>query len=407
MSAFERSVLPVYIAYALQSFGTAMSWQFVTHWVKNDLGTPDFITLTVVWATPALVTMVAVNLWGALSDRFEKRKAFMLLGFVAYSGTFVMYSFVTTSTEFLIAAIIGSFFYSAALPMGQAHLTTRTEKKGERLGHFLAWQSAGWFCGAMFSGFTYQPHLMPVLYRIASVVCVTAFTCCLAFIKDLPFEKKTEGSQTGFRALMRRPGMGRLAGAMFTSQIGMNAIAFLMAIMVIDELGGAPYMVGMSNGAATAIAIAITGYIGVQVDRKGPTRILMLAYVSYVVFAIGFGLVRDPVLAVIMWALPIYPLSYTAAYALGAMLSGEEERGRAMSLLSGAQNGGAAVGPIVGGIFAEFVFNRLVQPISWINMAFNFVALALAYSLLRSGIGLARQRSEDDSGSTQSESLSH
>ncbi|UCE09256.1 MAG: MFS transporter [Candidatus Thorarchaeota archaeon] len=407
MSAFERSVLSVYVAYALQSFGTAISWQFVTHWVKNDLGTPDFITLTVVWATPAFVTMVAVNLWGAISDRVEKRKPFMLVGFLAYSGTFVMYSLVTTSMEFLIAAIIGSFFYSAALPMGQAHLTSRTERKGERLGHFLAWQSAGWFCGAVFSGFTYQPHLMSTLYQIASVICVTAFACCAAFIKDLPFEKKEEESQLGFLSLIRRPGIGRLSAAMFSSQVGINALAFLMAIMIIDELGGAPYMVGISNGGATAIAVAITGYVGTQVDRRGPTRILIFAYVTYILFSIGFGLVRDPVLAVIMWSLPLYPLAYTAAYALGAVLSNEEERGRAMSLLTGAQNGGAAVGPIVGGLLAEFVFNRLAQPISFITLAFNFVALLLAYSLLRSGIGLVKQDSEEDSAPTQAEPLSH
>jgi hypothetical protein len=48
------------------------------------------------------------------------------------------------------------------------------------------------------------------------------------------------------------------------------------------------------------------------------------------------------------------------------------------------------VGPVVGGLFAQFVFGT-VQPVSWVNMLFNLAAMALAVSLLGivgSGLGL-------------------
>jgi MFS family permease len=83
-----------------------------------------------------------------------------------------------------------------------------------------------------------------------------------------------------------------------------------------------------------------------------------------------------------MWALPIYPLSSTATAALAAFITGEDERGRAMSLVYGAQNAGGWIGPIIGGIFAEYVFLS-VQPIAFINSAFNFIALLLVISLIR------------------------
>ncbi|TFG07299.1 MFS transporter [Candidatus Thorarchaeota archaeon] len=95
----------------------------------------------------------------------------------------------------------------------------------------------------------------------------------------------------------------------------------------------------------------------------------------------------NPVAAAVMWALPIYPLSSTAAFALGALLSEKRERGRAMSLVSGAQNAGSAFGPIVGGLFAQYVFGS-VQPISWINMTFNIVAFVITLSI----IGLVSSR---------------
>ncbi len=381
MSTFDRNSMMVYISYAFQAMGLAISWQFVTYFVRNDLGVEDFITLTIVWAAPNLITMVIVNLWGSLSDRMQKRKPFMIIGFLGYSGTFMSYSFVQNSLQYLTIAIIGSIFFSAALPMAQSHLTTQTTKKGARLGFLLVFQSAGWFFGALFSGWFYQSLTMFVLYRIAAILCLTAAIFCILFVKEIPFDIDEESEATTFGELIRRPGMLKLTGAVASSQLGINAIAFLMAIMIIDELNGLPIYVGLANSGATLLAVIITGFIGVIIDRRGPIKVLITAYASYAIFAVAFALVKDPIIASLMWALPIYPLAATASSTMAALLSNEEERGRAMSLISGAQNAGAAIGPIVGGIAAEFIFHR-VQPLSWINYLFNVIALILIGGLL-------------------------
>ena len=52
-----------------------------------------------------------------------------------------------------------------------------------------------------------------------------------------------------------------------------------------------------------------------------------------------------------------------------------------MSLIYGAQNAGTFAGPVIGGLFAQFVFG-VVQPISWLNMIFNVGALLIGISLL-------------------------
>ncbi len=382
MSTFDRNAMMVYISYALQAVGLAISWQFVTYFVRTDLGASDFITLTIVWAAPNMISMVIVNMWGHLSDRLHKRKPFMIIGFLGYAVTFLLYSFVKNSTQYLLVAMVGSIFFSAALPMAQSHLTTQTTKKGARLGFLLVFQSAGWFSGALFSGWFYETLTMFTLYRIAALLCLIAALFCALFVRDIPFETEPDFDSTTMRELIRRPGMLRLAGAVASSQLGMNAIAFLMAIMIIDELHGPPLYVGLANSGATFFAVIITGFIGVAIDRRGPIRILIAAYASYAIFAVAFALVTDPLLAAVMWALPIYPLAATASSATAAQLSDEDERARAMSLINGAQNAGAAFGPIIGGIAAEFVFHR-VQPLSWINYLFNVLALILIGALLR------------------------
>ena len=394
MAFLNRSIASVYFAYALQSTAQAISWQFVTFFVKHDLNATSFLELSLAYALPAIVIMVMAPIWGSLSDRWKKRKMFMIIGFIGYAISFIFYAFVIDITQYLIVAVIGATFSAAALPMGQAHLTTNAENKGERLGYFVAAQSGGWFCGALSSGLLYDIIGMRFLFIIAAILSLAATASSVILIKDIPFIEVVNSEKRRITDILKQPGMSRLTIAVAFSQIGINSIGAFLAIMLVDELGGGTAFVGLSNSGATLIAVIITGYIGKIVDRKGPIKVLIFAYFSYTVFACLFGLVQDPVVAAILWALPIYPLSATATAALAAQISGEDERGRAMSLVYGAQNAGAWIGPIVGGIFAEFVF-LAVQPISFINAAFNFVAMLLVISLLRTMGSVIGQRGNE------------
>ncbi len=381
MSEDRRSISAIYIAFALQSLGQAMAWQFGTYFLKDVLGVENYIVLTTIWSIPALATMVAVGYWGAFSDKHGKRKPFMLLGFIGYSMTFLMVSFVTNFINWFIISTIGAIFSAAAIPSGQALATTATARKGERIGLFLVAQSFGWFIGALSSGFLYDVVGMYNLYRIAAVTSVSATIVCAAYVKDYEIDLSSVREKSSVSTLFRRPGMMRLAVAAGLSALGINAISSLTAIMIVDELGGPPFYVGVANSGATLLAVIITGYIGRVVDRRGPGGVLVAGYASYALFAVGFALARDPVTASIFYALPIYPLANTAAFSFAALLSDDSERGGAMGIINGAQNAGTALGPMIGGVFAELIFFS-VQPISWITLLFNIVACGIAITLL-------------------------
>ncbi len=393
MAILNRSVASIYLAYAFQSTAQAISWQFVTYFVKHDLNATSFIELSLASALPAFIIMVMSPFWGSLSDRLRKRKIFMVIGFIGYASTFIFYSVVYDIIQYLTVAAIGAVFYSAALPMGQAHLTANSENKGERLGYFVAAQSGGWFFGALSSGFLYDIVGMRFLFVVAAALSLVATASSVILIKDIPFNEVSHRTKTSVVDIFRRPGMSRLTVAVAFSQIGMNAIGAFLAIMIVDELGGNTAFVGLANSVATLIAVFITGWVGKIVDRRGPIRVLIVAYLSYTIFAVIFGLVRDPVIATIMWALPIYPLSSTATAALASYITGEDERGRAMSLVYGAQNAGGWIGPLVGGLFAEYVF-LTVQPISFLNSAFNFISLLLVISIVRT-MGFVKEVKSD------------
>jgi MFS family permease len=238
----------------------------------------------------------------------------------------------------------------------------------------------------LFSGAFYDIIGMRLLFIIAAVLSLGATASSASLIHDIPFNGIDVTVKRGFRELLRKPRMSRLTAAVALSQIGMNAISAFLAIMIVDELGGGNtsflVYVGLANSGATFIAILVTGQVGKIVDKSGPVKVLIAAYASYTIFAFLFAIVTDPIVAAILWALPIYPLSSTATSALAAQISGDDERGRAMSLIYGAQNAGGWIGPLIGGFFAEYVFFA-AQPISFLNMAFNLTALFLAISILK------------------------
>jgi len=382
MVEIDRSRLAVYLAYSCQNMGQAIAWQFITYFAKHDLGEASPLVLAYVWAAPALVTTAAVYFWGSLSDRVGKRKPFMVLGFIGYSYTFLLYSFVTNVLLFVLVAMAGAAFSAAAIPAGQAYLTSKTTKKGERLGFFMVVQSAGWFFGALVSGILHDPLGMYTLFRISAAICIIAVGLSAALVKDLPVVQPGVRTKVRFRTMIRKPGMARLALAVSLSTIGIYATSFVMAIVIVDELVGNATYVGYANSGATLAAVLITGFIGKLVDKHGAVPILFTAYVSYSLYAVGWGLATDPLVATVLYMLPIYALAQTGGYSFAARMSRDEERGSAMGIVNGAQNAGNALGPIVGGLFAELVFYRF-QPLAWVTLVFNLAAMVVCATLFK------------------------
>ncbi|MHA1930419.1 MAG: MFS transporter, partial [Candidatus Thorarchaeota archaeon] len=390
MEPNERNILALYVSFAMLSTSQALSWQFISYFILHDLQVTNYLLLNIIWSISPLVMMITMGFWGSLSDRIRKRKPFMLLGFLGYGATFLFSSFVTDGFQYFIVLLIGSIFAASAVPVGQAYLTSNTEKKGERIGYYMVAASTGWFFGALMSGFLYGIIGMFVIYRIAAVICVGAIVICAVFVRELddpeieildsPPTIPAVTTARNSRDVILNPGMLGLAFAVVMSAIGINAIASVMSIVIVDELGGPQFYVGLANATATLSAVIITGYLGKKIDQRGPAGVLISAYLLYVIFSIGFGTATDPIVATAFFALPIYALSNTAAIAFGAILSSDADRGKAMGIINGAQNAGGAFGPIIGGLFIEYVF-LTVQPVSWIGMIFSIIAVFIGITL--------------------------
>ena len=102
MDMNRRNILGLYISFAMLSTSQAISWQFMSYFILHDLHVTNYLLLNIIWSIGPLVMMIAMGVWGSISDRVGKRKPFILLGFVGYGATYLFSSFVADGFQYFI-----------------------------------------------------------------------------------------------------------------------------------------------------------------------------------------------------------------------------------------------------------------------------------------------------------------
>ncbi|MHA2134829.1 MAG: hypothetical protein ACW99J_13250 [Candidatus Thorarchaeota archaeon] len=92
-------------------------------------------------------------------------------------------------------------------------------------------------------GFFYEIPGMVGLYRVAATMCFFAAGVSLILTNEVVGYTRSKNGTDVIR-LLRKPGMIRLLAAIASSEIGFTSIAFIHAILIINELQGAPFLVG-------------------------------------------------------------------------------------------------------------------------------------------------------------------
>jgi hypothetical protein len=92
-------------------------------------------------------------------------------------------------------------------------------------------------------GFFYEIPGMVGLYRVAATMCFFAAGVSLILTNEVVGYTRSKNGTDVIR-LLRKPGMIRLLAAIASREIGFTSIAFIHAILIINELQGAPFLVG-------------------------------------------------------------------------------------------------------------------------------------------------------------------
>ncbi len=359
----KYSIVGILVGFALFHSSMSLFWQFGSYYLYTGIGETQFFLIGLVGGLPILVGISSLYLWGALSDRWQQRKPFMIIGFAAMTLAFIAYLFVRDTIGFLLVTCLANLFGMTAVPMANTYLTEVQKQKGGAVGLLLATNSFGWAFGAFGGAILFDMIQMSGLFALGAVFYCVGGIIVGVFVREVPYQelKSTDSEDSSNPPTQENPFqlpirfLFILALTMGLSNIGVNAFSHFFGIFLISEIGGTPGLVGLANGFAALLGLVFTLAAGYSSDRIGRKPILLVGLLGYTIFMGIYFFIVDPLIATVLWVIPLYPLAYTAGLSSAADVSHPTLRGRAIAIVSTAYQLGGGIGPIIGGAVVQFL----------------------------------------------------
>jgi DHA1 family tetracycline resistance protein-like MFS transporter len=348
------------------------------------------LQMTAVFAIFSLTSLITAPLWGRLSDRIGRRPVLM----ASMAAAALAYLWMAFATELWMLFAARAFAGACAgnIAAAQAYIADVTPPEGRAKGMGMI--------GAAFGlGFIIGPVLGGMIagndVATADLATPCLVAACLSFLAFLgvavllpeslaePFRGRRPGRIASARAVLSRPGLGRLLVVFFLVILAFSGMETVFAWWAIAQFGWGPrptgfvfFYVGLLS------ALMQGGLIGPLTRRFGEERLLLAGLA-----AIALGLLLMPFAATV----PLLLAAITAlALGMGATQpsvnslisrrAGAERQGEVMGVAQSTGSLSRVLGPIIAGaLFAEFGRN---SPFLW-GAALLAAALAIGWRLPR------------------------
>jgi MFS family permease len=165
---------------------------FVTEGLKGTVGQVGIVSaITSIAAVPANI------LWGNLSDTMQKRKPFIIMGFLGMGLALLLMGLSTSIPEYYLANFMLGLLAAAVAPVGTVLVLESFEKKdwSKRLGDFSRVGGLGWVIGLiigtlwliLLSGSDGE-NPVRALFMLAAVLCLVSIILAFRWVPE-PAEK--------------------------------------------------------------------------------------------------------------------------------------------------------------------------------------------------------------------------
>jgi DHA1 family multidrug resistance protein-like MFS transporter len=318
----------------------------------DDLGATG-IWLGAIFSGFNIARAIIMPVVGRLSDRWGRRKAFLIVGMVFFGLSSIGYVLASTALHLFFGRFLQGLGAGMVLPISTAYIgdITPRGKEGLYTSIISIARTLGWGCGPLLSGFISEGYGIQLPFYIMGGL---ALISCLMLVTALPEYRHihTNSSTSSYREIFRNKTVRSLVLFRAINAIGTGNL-FSFFPLLADSLGASPTEIGILLSSRILTMSLLQGLFGILVDRYDKIKLIIISGAASAVFMllIPFAYTFIELLVVgiligVAWAV-IMP----AVTALGA----EHGRDSGMASVLSTINMGFSVGMIIGPITSGFI----------------------------------------------------
>jgi MFS family permease len=320
---------------------------------------PESILVGLLISVYGLVFTLLQPFTGAMSDRFDRRKIFILLGLLVMAASTFSFSLARSFTHLVIIRTLQGLGVALTVPASLAVLAERTSRgsRGGSMGFYTTLRMVGFAIGPLLGGYLQVHYGFHIAFFVGTALLLLGALLVQLWVRDRPART---GQHEEFRILDRRllgNGIVYLGLAMF-----LMASAFSMMTALENEFNARLQQTALGFGIAfSALTVSRLifqlpfGRISDLIGRK-PLIIAGLIVLAPATAILGYvtstleltGARAFQGLATAAIAAP--------AFALAGDISIEGGEGQQMSVLAMGFGLGIAAGPIIAGALSVMQF---------------------------------------------------
>jgi MFS family permease len=324
---------------------------------------------TLILGAPLLAQFLATFLWGALSDRWGRRRELLTIGVLGSSVLFLAYPFLNP-VGLLVVRIVQVFIGATSSLATTVATEDPSRPAGLGLGNLSFWGGVGGVLGVVaglpfLGGSEFTSHSPAAISLFVLLALLSgASVLCLALSGELDRPKAAAPLREALR-FRSGPWVLRLSLAAMIVGVGNYTVYTIFPLFIKDVLaanGQALYGAVLNPTQQLALLSLGAGLGGVIVSpivgrwvegERLRRRLYLVAPLIYALLWTGFAVLHSYLAVFLIWAFPAAIFFQLPLNREIAGLTPSEERGRAVGLFGAAYVAGGLIGSFVAGLGVE------------------------------------------------------
>jgi len=369
----KRSVILILISSFLINTAAMVVFTYTSTYLL-DLGTGKSLMQLIVTIFP-LTAFLFPPLYGFLSDKYQNRIIFLLIGTIGMIFAFLMLS-LTRDLIFTILFLFLFGFFMASSNISFTLYSELVEDDKKYLSYYNAMIVAGWFVGAQFGGIFIDIYgienifLLVLLISLPNIICVVFIRENRSLILESynnRVNKKLNGLNINDAEVETSISKSIYYGLFFRN-FSIKPIMLILAFLMISYLGSLSE-VGFLIGINFFLQFFLMLLAGKIISSKNVKSFMVIGYVLSSLTIFGYIIATNFLIYFIFQL--IFAFSYSMHWAATIVYIAQNTTPKNKGQIMGYANASVFSGSFVGGLFFTLLLS--FNPNYYIAMSFMMI----------------------------------